>query len=53
MRSEVLGELEAMTGVVKFPVRIKCATLSFNTLARALDMNDDKVSNDQDFATTE
>jgi nitrogen fixation NifU-like protein len=32
-----LGDLEALRGVVKFPVRIKCATLSWNTLAEALD----------------
>ena len=32
-----LGELEALRGVVKFPVRIKCATLSWNTLAQAFD----------------
>ena len=32
-----LGELEALQGVVKFPVRIKCATLSWNTLTQALD----------------
>jgi nitrogen fixation protein NifU and related proteins len=32
-----LGDLEALRGVVKFPVRIKCATLSWNTLANALD----------------
>ena len=32
-----LGDLEALKGVVKFPVRIKCATLSWNTLAQALD----------------
>jgi nitrogen fixation NifU-like protein len=32
-----LGELEALQGVVKFPVRIKCAVLSWNTLANALD----------------
>lgn len=32
-----LGELEALQGVVKFPVRIKCATLSWHTLAQALD----------------
>ncbi len=31
-----LGDLEALKGVVKFPVRIKCATLSWNTLAEAL-----------------
>ena len=32
-----LGDLEALRGVVKFPVRIKCATLGWNTLAQALD----------------
>ena len=32
-----LGDLEALRGVVKFPVRIKCATLSWNTLSNALD----------------
>jgi nitrogen fixation protein NifU and related proteins len=31
-----LGDLEALRGVVKFPVRIKCATLSWNTLVQAL-----------------
>jgi nitrogen fixation NifU-like protein len=33
---EKLGELAALQGVVKFPVRIKCATLSWNTLAQGL-----------------
>src|SRR3954465_12916828 len=32
-----LGDLEALQGVVKFPVRIKCATLSWNTLQQGLD----------------
>ena len=32
-----LGELAALQGVVKFPVRIKCATLSWNALAQGLD----------------
>ena len=32
-----LGDLEALRGVVKFPVRIKCATLSWNTLIQGLD----------------
>jgi len=32
-----LGDLEALKGVVKFPVRIKCATLGWNTLAMAID----------------
>ncbi|MFP5577438.1 MAG: Fe-S cluster assembly sulfur transfer protein SufU [Acidimicrobiia bacterium] len=31
-----LGDLEALRGVVKFPVRIKCATLSWNTLAQGI-----------------
>ncbi len=31
-----LGELAALQGVVKFPVRIKCATLSWNALAQGL-----------------
>jgi len=31
-----LGDLEALQGVVKFPVRIKCATLGWNTLLQAL-----------------
>jgi nitrogen fixation NifU-like protein len=35
--SVAMGDLEALRGVVKFPVRIKCATLSWNTLAQALD----------------
>lgn len=32
-----LGDLEALQGVVKFPVRIKCATLSWNALTQGLD----------------
>jgi nitrogen fixation protein NifU and related proteins len=31
-----LGDLEALQGVVKFPVRIKCAVLAWNTLNEAL-----------------
>lgn len=34
-----LGDLEALRGVVKFPVRIKCATLSWNTLLEGLDQH--------------
>ena len=33
---ESFGELAALQGVVKFPVRIKCATLSWNTLDQVL-----------------
>jgi nitrogen fixation NifU-like protein len=32
-----LGDLEALQGVVKFPVRIKCATLAWNTMLQALE----------------
>src|SRR5665213_1326099 len=32
-----LGELAALQGVVKFPVRIKCAVLAWNTLRQGLD----------------
>jgi len=32
-----LEDLEALQGVVKFPVRIKCAVLGWNTLSSALD----------------
>lgn len=35
-----LGDLEALQGVVKFPVRIKCATLAWNTLTQILDESD-------------
>jgi nitrogen fixation NifU-like protein len=31
-----LGELAALAGVAKFPVRIKCATLAWNTLSQGL-----------------
>ncbi len=32
-----LGELAALQGVVKFPVRIKCAVLPWSTLQQGLD----------------
>ncbi len=32
-----LGELAALQGVIKFPVRIKCATLAWNALTQGLD----------------
>jgi nitrogen fixation NifU-like protein len=37
----VLGDLEALQGVKKFPVRIKCADLPWTTLIEALDRSDD------------
>ncbi len=36
----VLGDLEALQGVRKFPVRIKCADLAWTTLAEALEPSD-------------
>ena len=33
----VIGDLEALQGVRKFPVRIKCADLAWTTLEDALD----------------
>lgn len=36
----VLGDLEALQGVKKFPVRIKCADLPWTTLTEALDRID-------------
>jgi nitrogen fixation NifU-like protein len=35
-----LGDLEALEGVSKFPVRVKCALLPWTTLAEALDRGD-------------
>lgn len=32
-----LGDLEALTGVRKFPVRVKCATLAWHTLKDAME----------------
>jgi nitrogen fixation NifU-like protein len=32
-----LGDLEALSGVAKFPVRVKCALLSWNVLEQGLD----------------
>jgi nitrogen fixation protein NifU and related proteins len=31
-----LGDLKALEGVLKFPVRVKCATLAWNTTQKAL-----------------
>jgi nitrogen fixation NifU-like protein len=32
-----LGDIEALQGVVKYPVRIKCAVLGWNTLLEGLE----------------
>jgi len=36
----VLGDIEALQGVRQYPVRIKCASLGWNTLIEALDSSD-------------
>lgn len=36
---EDLGDLDALSGVAKLPVRVKCATLAWNTLKQALDQS--------------
>ena len=41
----VLGKLVVFAGVREFPMRVKCATLVWHTLERALDeSSDDPVS---------
>jgi nitrogen fixation NifU-like protein len=39
---ESLGDLEALSGVRKFPVRVKCATLAWHTLEEALEEIDSR-----------
>ncbi|MGH2792408.1 MAG: hypothetical protein ACRDJ0_15675, partial [Actinomycetota bacterium] len=34
---DVLGDLVSLKGVVKYPVRIKCALLGWNTLVEAIE----------------
>ena len=41
---DLLGDLEILSGVSKYPARIKCATLSWHTLHAALNANDQRVS---------
>jgi nitrogen fixation NifU-like protein len=41
-----LGDLEALRGVVKFPVRIKCATLAWNTLQNAFAESDQPATSE-------
>ena len=39
-----VGDLEVLSGVSEFPVRIKCATLPWHTLHAALEGREDSVS---------
>lgn len=41
---EALGKLKVFGGVREYPVRIKCATLAWHTLASALEGDDEAVS---------
>lgn len=41
---ESLGDLEVLSGVSEYPVRVKCAVLSWHTLLAALEGRDDAVS---------
>jgi nitrogen fixation NifU-like protein len=45
-RDKALGDLRALAGVAKFPVRIKCALLGWNALEEAL--SDDRARGDED-----
>ena len=39
-----LGKLTVLSGVKEFPMRVKCATLAWHTLAAALEHNNDPVT---------
>jgi nitrogen fixation NifU-like protein len=37
---EALGDIEALQGVAKFPVRVKCATLAWHTLGEGIEQHE-------------
>lgn len=37
-----LGDLVSLKGVIKFPIRVKCANLAWNTLGKALEAYDEQ-----------
>jgi len=39
-----MGDLKALEGVLKFPVRVKCATLAWNATLQGLQQHRDKKS---------
>jgi nitrogen fixation NifU-like protein len=41
---ETLGKLAVFKGVVEFPVRVKCASLSWHTLKAALESPDSTIT---------
>ena len=44
---EALGKLAALGGVRQFPVRVKCANLSWHTLHAALEETEDEVTTER------
>ena len=38
----ILGDIEALQGVAKFPARIKCATLAWKAMEKGLKTQEDK-----------
>lgn len=40
--SDELGDMVSLKGVIKFPIRIKCASLSWDTLEKGLDALEDQ-----------
>ncbi len=42
--ADALDKLAVFAGVREFPVRVKCATLAWHTLAAALDGSTDEIS---------
>lgn len=47
-RDRSLGELRALAGVSRFPVRVKCALLGFNALEEALKRQDSAAPHDRE-----
>ena len=47
VEDEDLGDLAVLSGVSEFPVRIKCATLSWHTLNAALNGQENTVSTEE------
>jgi nitrogen fixation NifU-like protein len=46
-RDRALGDLRALAGVSKFPVRVKCALLGWNALEAALDQDRDGAADQE------
>ena len=42
--TDKLGKLTVFGGVAEFPMRVKCATLSWHTMQHALEGNDDNAT---------